>query len=118
MVTDILVAAVAKIQGKHGAKFKREQAAEILRELVGTDQVDHFLKQLVQVPGVVSKGDGRYELPGSPMFCVRHREWRFAVGRVDLAEAFQLLDALEGEHLVFGLATLVKRLKIALDSLE
>lgn len=122
MVTDVLVGVVADLRSRYGNEFKREQAAEILRDLVGADQVDHFLKQLVQVPGVVSMGDGMYGLPLDAAFCARHREWHFAVGRVDLHEAGQLgvaLRLLERERpLAVGMLALLNRLTIALDSLE
>ncbi len=125
MVTDILVEAVVKIQKKHGAEFKREQAAEVLREIVGHTQVERFLEQLVQVPGIVSKGEGMYRLAAvDPGFYVRHREWRFAVGRMDLREATELREALVllskggAVPLSVGMAALLKRVTIALDSLE
>ena len=123
MVTDMLVEAVVKIQKKHGAEFKREQAAEVLREIVGHTQVERFLEQLVQVPGIMSRGVGMYELPRDAEFCVRHREWRFAVGRMDLREAMELREALillarKRLGLTVGTKALLKRLGIALDSLE
>ena len=121
-MTDTLLAAVDEIIERHGNHFKREQAAGILRGLVGADQVERFLEQLVQVPGILSLGDGMYELPDNAEFCTRHREWRFAVGRLDLEEAMQLNMALawveQNMVISFGLATLNKRLKTALDSLE
>ena len=122
MVTDMLVAAVYEIIERHGNHFKREQAAEILRELVDADQVERFLEQLVQVPGIWSLGDGMYELPADAAFCTRHREWRFAVGRMDLKEAGELVVALRllqrQKTLSVGTLALLNRVTTALDSLE
>lgn len=127
LVTDILYQLVAKIEEQHGAVFKREQAAEILRELVGEDQVERFLEQLVQVPGISAEGDGMYSLPTDARFLVKHRQWRFAVGRLDLQEASQLLVLLDlsdpenegGEdRLCSGLRVLKKRLQTAVGSLQ
>ena len=132
---------MAKARGATGSVAGMEPALvnAILRDLVGsmrpgyvqrrrcaawlrnehdmdTPTVEAMLLALSRSPGIWAKG-ASYWFSKKATFHIRHRDWRMAIGKVDVHVAGLLRDVLGGAHGRRALA-LYTRLDTALKALE
>lgn len=104
--------------GPGSGYVQRRKCAAWLRDVHGMDtsMVEAFLIALSRSPGIWAKG-ASYWFSKKAVFHIRHRDWRIAIGKVDVHVAHLLRDALKPAHGRRALA-LYTRLDTALKALE
>lgn len=112
--SEILVALVRYL-GAFPSEERRRAAADYLRREHGYEQhtIDGFLWALFRMPGVRHGGRGELFFTEPAVAYARHRDWKIALGRADLADARALAKALAAapqDDLTPNLQRLWKRL--------
>lgn len=79
--------------------FTRTQARRLLEEKFELDgsKLEGMLFALDRMPGLEKLGNGRAKLPAEPKVWAAHRMWRYAPGRLNLADAQALYTILSEE---------------------
>jgi len=107
-----------------GGSWTRAEARIVLTEVgVNKENADAMVHALCRVPGVKRIGHGLYASPHSMGRALRHRTWRIAPRRLDMADAEDLLDLLEiyeeeASYPSPGLVSLLNQLARALEGLQ
>lgn len=118
-VTKVLAALVASLE-LEGPTYLRQDAKATLKAVWGFDGplADGLLLALERMPGVRPTGNpGEFALPILPEWHAHHRQWRFSPGRLNIAQALELLDLIpKGGTL--HLEGLRLRLQKAVDSIS
>ena len=120
IATPLLVSLVEKLTAKGSRRYHRSHARRLLQEQWKLDgaALRAFLQALDRIPGNTRLNGGWWLLPPKATAWAEQRQWRVAVGQLNLHEATALLRCLRTErfNLPPKLETLYTRLWWAIEA--